>query len=177
MDEQSALIPLSLRPSQLAQVQCQWERLHTTSDGQGRLPVLLLDRCWLRLEVVPIDGLPQRLPPDSSAEAPELVRYGQLRAAGIDPWPAQLQCWEEFGAHSFQQALRRHWEQLDHGGDGWTLAAYLDLRRRYRQNLHRGRPRLPLLVLPRQGSGEPHRIHWLQPPFLLGRPSMRHTCA
>ncbi|MFM7674840.1 MAG: hypothetical protein ACKO5F_04480 [Synechococcus sp.] len=167
----------SLRPAQIDLVQRQWEQLRSATLWQGGLPVLLLDRCWLRLEVVPVDGLLQRLPPDASAEAPELVRYRELCAGGLDPWVAQLQCWEEFGAPACQQALRLHWWQQDRGPAGWTLATYLNLRRRYRQGLLVGDPRLPLLVLPRRDSGEPHRLLWLQPPFAIARRSMRHTCA
>ncbi len=177
MAEASHEILQSLRPAQIALLQDQWDQVRAASSWQGRLPVLLLDRCWLRLEVVPLDGLARRLPPDPSAEAPELVRYRELCAGGLDPWTAQIQCWEEFGALSCQQALRQHWEQQDRATAGWTLASYLHLRRRYRQGLLGGDPRLPLLVLPRHGGNEAMRLLWLQPPFVIARRTMRHTCA
>ena len=60
---------------------------------------------------------------------------------------------------------------------GWTLPAYLELLRCYRHSLECGVPHLPLLVLPRRGSGDNHRLHWLQRPFASTCPSMRHTCA
>ncbi|MEY4430435.1 MAG: hypothetical protein RLZZ533_371, partial [Cyanobacteriota bacterium] len=61
----------------------------------GERPVLLLERCWLRLRVVPVAQLAVALPPDSSAEAPELSRFRQLRAEGRDGLAAQEQCWRE----------------------------------------------------------------------------------
>ena len=36
---------------------------------QGELPVLLLERCWLRLEPVSVQSLGQVLPPDASGAA------------------------------------------------------------------------------------------------------------
>ena len=41
-------------------------------------PVFLFDRCWLRLDTIRLDELRNRLPPDITAEAPELIRYNQL---------------------------------------------------------------------------------------------------
>ncbi|QPN59356.1 hypothetical protein H8F24_15190 [Synechococcus sp. CBW1002] len=169
--------PPLLRPSQMALVNRLIADLRAAPAWHGQLPVLLLDRCWLRLEVVPVESLATALPPDGSGEAPELARFRQLRAEGLEDWAAQLQCWEEFDLLPFQQALRRYWSRQTHGDDGWTLPAYLELLRCYRHSLECGVPHLPLLVLPRQDSGETHRLHWLQRPFASTCPSMRHTCA
>ncbi|MFQ6537365.1 MULTISPECIES: hypothetical protein [Aphanothece] len=152
-----------------------WQReLDAATQWRGDLPVVLLERCWLRLRAVPIEALARELPPDASAEAPELVHYRSLLCGGLEPWQAQLLCWQEYGAASCQDALRRYWERQDAGNGHWTLARYLALVERYRAELQRTAPRaLPLLVTARHGSGEAHQIHWLQP----RRQSMRHTCA
>jgi hypothetical protein len=130
----------------------------------GRLPVVLLERCWLRLETVRIERLASVLPPDSTAEAPELVRFRQWRQEGCDPQLAEARCWQEFGAEACREALRRHWQAQDRGCHGWTLTAYLMLLRHYREGFEQAGTRpLPLLVLARPGSREAHRIHWLLP--------------
>lgn len=137
----------------------QWER-----HWHGRLPVVLLERCWLRLEAVQVERLTSVLPPDSTAEAPELVRFRQWRQEGRDPLQAEARCWQEFGAEACREALRRHWRAQDQGNHGWTLAAYLKVLRHYREGFEQPvmRP-LPLIVLARPGSREAHRIHWLVP--------------
>lgn len=48
----------------------------------GELPVLLLERCWLRLEVVPVRRLAQVLPPDASPEAPSWCASASCAARG-----------------------------------------------------------------------------------------------
>ena len=139
----------------------------------GALPVLLLDRSWLRLQPVEVQQLAQRLPPDATAEAPELVRYRQLQAAGLTALAAQEQCWQEYGREACSQALRRFWQRQEQGNHGWTLSTYLELLAAYRRQLEQaGATPLPLLVLAREGSGEPHHLRWCWPPT----PPMRHTC-
>ena len=64
-----------------------WE-VHRSDHWHGGLPVLLLERCWLRLSRVSVEHLAQRLPPDCSQEAPELCLYRELVAAGRSPWEA-----------------------------------------------------------------------------------------
>ena len=44
------------------------------------LPVLLRDRCWLRLDRIRLSQLIRQLPPDGRDEAPELFHYRKLRA-------------------------------------------------------------------------------------------------
>ncbi len=128
----------------------------------GGVPVLVLDRCWLRLRVTPVEHLARLLPPDSTAEAPELVRFRELRQQGFSEGAAQARCWEEFGPAACQLALHRHWQALEGPHHGWTLAAYLAFLRTYRELFAAGQERpLPLVVLGRRGSKEPHRIHWL----------------
>ncbi|WP_411875995.1 hypothetical protein [Vulcanococcus limneticus] len=139
----------------------------------GELPVLLLERCWLRLEVVPVRRLAQVLPPDASPEAPELVRFRELRRQGLTAELAQERCWEEFGREACSRALRRFWRAQDQPGPGWTLERYLLLLDLYRRHLQTPGPRpLPLLVLARAGSAEPHRLEWCWP----AATAMRHTC-
>ena len=104
------------------------------------------------------------LPPDSSAEAPELSRFRQLRAEGRDGLAAQEQCWREFGRQACSEALQRFWHAQEQGNHGWTFERYLELVEQYRRHLQAPGPRpLPLLVLARQGSGAPHDLHWCWP--------------
>ena len=111
--------------------------------------------------------------PDSSAEAPELVRYRELLRSGMAELVAQEQCWQEFGREACGEALRRFWRMQDQGNHGWTLPTYLELLARYRLQLESpGATPLPLLALARPGSGEVHQQHWCWP----GSPPMRHTC-
>ena len=87
---QTLLTPrLQARADQLMAQQQQERTWH------GDLPVLLLDRCWLRLQVVTVQRLARTLPPDTSAEAPELVRYRTLLQQGHTELEAQEQCWQE----------------------------------------------------------------------------------
>lgn len=44
----------------------------------GDRPIALLERCWLRLRILPISKLSAVLPPDNSGEAPELIRFRNL---------------------------------------------------------------------------------------------------
>ena len=143
----------------------QWgEELVQAPGWRGDLPVAVLEPCWLRLRRVAVEDLASQLPPDGSEAAPELVRFRQLRQSGLDEWSAQQQCWQEFGSAAFQQAQRRFWQRQDQGNHDWTLARYLELIEIYRRRLSPGGVRrLPLLVLARQGSEEPHALFWLAP--------------
>ncbi|MEY3750468.1 MAG: hypothetical protein RLZZ631_17 [Cyanobacteriota bacterium] len=140
----------------------------------GGLPVALLDRCWLRLQVVPVDRLAAVLPPDTSGDAPELVRFRDLQQQGLPRLEAQERCWQEFGRRPCSEALQRFWQAQERGNHGWTLSAYLQLLERYRQQLQAEGPTpLPLLVLARSGSAEHHQLHWCWPVT----PAIGHTCA
>ena len=159
-------------------LQHQADQLLTGLQGQQqwnpRLPVALLNRCWLQLQVVAVADLARNLPPDPSGDAPELVRFRELRRQGLDHLAAQEQCWLEFGREPCSEALQRFWRAQERGNHGWTLSRYLDLLNRYRHQLeHDGPTPLPLLVLARSGSGEAHGVVWLWP----SSPAMRHTCA
>ena len=130
----------------------------------GDLPVLLLDRCWLQLRRIAVAELAQVLPPDSSADAPELVRFRELRQQGVPHLEAQQSCWQEFGRQSCTEALHRFWQAQERGNRGWTLSAYLHLLERYRQLLlTEGPTPVPILVLGRHDSGEHHRLQWCWP--------------
>jgi hypothetical protein len=158
---------------------CQ-ELLQAATEWHGALPVLLLERCWLRLEAVPVQDLALRLRPEGSAEAPELVRWRELLDAGLADWQAQQHCWEEFGAEACHEALRRFWLAQQRGDHGWTLARYLELVSEYRRRFQKQRPRpLPLLILARADApgSEPHRLLWLEAGAVRGDQTMRHTCA
>jgi hypothetical protein len=157
------------------QVLLRWQARLEQADGwRADLPVALYERCWLRLRVVSVNDLARELPPDASGEAPELVRYRQVLRQVEDPWTAQLRCWEEFGQQACQQAQRTYWQRQTAGNQGWTLTRYLALMGRYRRQVEQGGARsLPLLLLARASSSEPHQLIWLRP---LRQP-MRHTCA
>jgi hypothetical protein len=140
----------------------------------GDLPVLLLERSWLRLRAVTVATLAAAVPADTSAEAPELTRWRQLVERGSDPWCAQLVCWQEFGAEACQRAQHLHWHQQEQSCCGWTFADYLRLLRDYRSSLTGpGERSLPLLVLRRPDEHGQHSLHWLSNRHL----TMRHTCA
>ena len=164
----------ALTPRQRELILAWSTELQAAVGWSGSLPVALLDRCWLRLKRVPVEQLAAALPPDASGDAPELVRYRALLAAGQPARAAQLRCWQEFGQPACQDALRRFWSHQDRGNHGWTLQTYLQVLETYRLQCEPGVTRaLPLIVLARGGQREAHSLHWLAP---LGQP-MRHTCA
>jgi hypothetical protein len=172
----------TLTPSQRSRAEACLDAVGRASAWHGQLPVLLLNRCWLRLSVESLAGLARRLPPDASGEAPELARYRELRQRGLGGWEAQLLCWEEFGPEACREAQRRFWSAREAGNRGWTLERYLALRAEYRQRWRLERPRrLPLLVLGREGAdgatggeGE-HQLLWLCPAADEPERPMRHT--
>lgn len=171
---------LDLTARQRQEVRRQLGALALVDDWHDGLPVLLLDRCWLRLTPVPLRELLLRLPPDASREAPELVRYRELLAAGQPSWAAQQHCWDDFGTQACRQALLRFWAVQERGDRGWTLASYLSLRREYRHRFRQAPgPLLPLLVLARADAprSEVHTLHWLGPTAAGPDRAMRHTCA
>ncbi len=178
--EVTRLEPL-FTPAQRLEVGQRLADLQICPSWHGGLPVLLLERCWLRLSCVAVEELARRLPPDASREAPELERYRQLLACGHPGWQAQQICWEEFGAQACREALVRYWDARERGLQGWTLQQYLDLLSAYRRNFEEHRPRaLPLLVLARAADGPPrdaHRLLWLRPDDSEPPHPMRHTCA
>ena len=60
------------------------------ADGWSwQLPVLLRERCWLKLSRAPLTELHRLLPPDGRDEAPELMQYRLLLQQGVDPLLAQ----------------------------------------------------------------------------------------
>lgn len=145
---------------------------HQGTGWRGELPVLLLERCWLRLEPVSVQNLGQVLPPDASGAAPELVRFRELHRSGLEACLAEQLCWQEFGREAFQQALRRYWSAQEAGNHGWTLDRYLAFLAEYRRWMEAEGPKpIPLVVLARAGAPESHRIEWCWP----SPTPMRHT--
>lgn len=177
--------PPTLTPGQTLRAQAAFQSLRQAREWNGRLPVLLLNRCWLRLTVVPVERLALELPPDLSRAAPELERYRSLIQGGHPSWQAQQLCWQEFGAEACQQALRHFWRAQDQHPRDWTLERYLGVLADYRQAFAHNQPRLlPLIVLARpagQGAGrsgvEDHGLFWLRPDLTIVERTMRHTCA
>lgn len=171
----------SLTLRQRALVESQLVLLQQAPSWHGALPVLVLDRCWMRLTVLDLDALLLKLPPDSTLEAPELVDYRRLIAAGVPAWQAEQLGWQAFGIEACHQALQRFWAMQERGNQGWSAAAYFDLLHEYRRRFERQNPRpLPLLVLARGGEHqgrEAHQLHWLGPLGQEAERSMRHTCA
>ena len=148
MDVGQLPFDLTLTQAQRGQVARSLEELQSRGAWSGALPVLLLDRCWLRLRVVSVEQLAAALPPDLTRAAPELAHYRDLIAAGVPAWQAQQLCWLEFGQEACHQALRRFWNAQDQPCHGWSLQRYLAFLTDYRQRFDRQRPRpLPLLVL------------------------------
>ncbi|MFM1811503.1 MAG: hypothetical protein RLZZ336_441 [Cyanobacteriota bacterium] len=177
--------PPTFSPGQLAQARAAVRLLSQASAWSGHLPVLLLNRCWLRLSVVAVERLALELPPDVSRAAPELERWRSLVEAGHPPWQAQQICWQEYGAEACHEALRRFWSAQEAHTHGWTLDRYLGLLAEYRHSFTSGSPRvLPLVVLARpvaEGSTpsavEDHGLFWLRPDLTIVERAMRHTCA
>ncbi|NBQ20666.1 MAG: hypothetical protein EBU30_02950, partial [Synechococcaceae bacterium WB6_3B_236] len=71
MERPSRDSPLPLLESLQRQLQRCQRQLQLEKTWHGKLPVLLLNRCWLRLESLTVSQLLARIPVDSSAHAPE----------------------------------------------------------------------------------------------------------
>ena len=125
------------------------------------LPVLILDRCWLRLERLKLKDLAFRLPPDLSNEAPEMLRYQQLIKEGKTLLIAAQQCWEEYGVESFYLALRNRWLKEDIGTNGWTYKKYMELINTYKKNIRKSLVSIPLIILAYHDSNDMHKVLWI----------------
>lgn len=132
-----------------------------TGAWSWELPVLLRDRCWLRLDRIRLSQLMSHLPPDGRDEAPELMHYRQLIAEGIEPLLAQQTCWQEFGMEDCQRALQAYWQGRDRTNHGWSARRYRQLVSLYRDHFERGEATVPMLVLARRETAEEHEIHWI----------------
>ena len=124
-------------------------------------PVLLSNRCWMRLDRIALNHLQRYLPPDGRDEAPELVHYRLLLADGVDPLMAQQACWHDFGMADCQRAQRDYWQSRKRHHHGWTARRYRQLVSAYRERIERCVVAVPMLVLAREGSCEPHQLHWI----------------
>ena len=138
-----------------------------------QLPVLLRERCWLRLSRTPLTERHRWLPPDGRDEAPELVHYRRLLQQGMYPLLAQQSCWREFGIEDCQRALRDYWNSRDTAIQGGTAERYRQLVSSYRERIERGITVVPMLVLARKNSVECHQLLW----STETTPVMRHPCA
>ena len=127
-------------------------------------PVLLRNRCWLRLDRIPLRQLQTVLPPDGREEAPELMHYRRLLADGVNPLVAQQVCWHDFGMEDCQRALHGFWQSQECRPHGWTASRYRQLVGAYRERFERGVMSVPMLVLARTGSAETHQLHWISDP-------------
>ena len=125
------------------------------------LPVLVRDRCWLRLDRIALSDLTRYLPPDGRDEAPELTHYRLLMAEGVDPLLAPQTCWQEFGMEDCQRALLAYWQSSAQTNHGWTASRYRQLVSRDRTRVERDITTVPMLVLARRESEEHHQIHWI----------------
>ncbi|AII49823.1 hypothetical protein KR52_11845 [Synechococcus sp. KORDI-52] len=144
------------------------------ADGWSwQLPVLLRNRCWLRLSRIPLNELHHLFPPDGRDEAPELMQYRRLLHQGVDPLLAQQSCWQDFGMEDCQRALQAYWRSRDTAIHGWTAQRYRQLVSSYRERIERKITTVPMLVLARKNSLENHRLLWITE----NTPVMRHTCA
>ena len=126
------------------------ERLNAQPAWSWSLPVLLHERCWLRLSHVPLRNLNQVLPPDVNEDAPELASFRALVADGLDPLSAQQHCWQDFGMEDCCRALRQYWLSREQPGHDWTFQHYLELVSTYRTKVENGQPAIPMVVLPRR---------------------------
>ena len=124
-------------------------------------PVFLFDRCWLRLDTIRFDELKNRLPPDITAEAPELIRYNHLLSEGMDTTLAMQECWLEFGMEEFYRAMRCYWRYQEKGNKGWTFIRYIETLANYRESFDSSSISIPLIVLGRTNTSEEHLIEWL----------------
>jgi hypothetical protein len=160
VERQSRHSPLPLLQSLQGQLQRCQQQLHHEKKWHAKLPVLLLNRCWLKLETLTVSQLLARLPVDSSAHAPELVRFRQLMNVGLAVAEAEQSCWEEFGADACHLALRRYWQEQQQPQQLWSLEEYLALMGRYRQGIEAGLAELPLLLMPRPQDPQRLSCHW-----------------
>ena len=85
--------PLPPLPRLHRQLQRCWEIVLAATSWDGGLPVPVLNRSWLQLEVSSIDELLNRFPVDSSAHAPELMRFRSLLEQGMTADEAEQLCW------------------------------------------------------------------------------------
>ena len=149
------------------------EEVRRADGWSWHLPVLLRERCWLRLSRTPLTELHRLLPPDGRDEAPELMQYRRLLQQGVNPLLAQQSCWHDFGMEDCQRALQDYWSSQDSTIHGWTAQRYRQLVSSYRERIERGITAVPMLVLARKNSVECHQLLWITE----NTPVMRHTCA
>ena len=124
-------------------------------------PVFIFDRPWLRLEKISVYELSNRLPPDNSSEAPELIKYHQLIQNGYERLIATQLCWMEFGMDDFYRAIRQYWHCNEFGNYGWTFNAYMYLFSKYKKSFDDSSILMPLIILGRDKNSENHKVEWI----------------
>ncbi len=137
-------------------------RENQNEDWSFDLPVLLLDRPWLKLEKLSLAELFFRIPPDFSEELPEIIFYNELIKQGKTLLTAAQECWYEFGMEDFYRALRHRWTVVDCGNNGWTYKKYIALINQYQFNIEKAINKIPLIILAYPDSKENHKLLWIQ---------------
>ena len=140
--------------------QCR-ESLAQAACWHSILPVPVLDRSWLQLRVYSVETVLHHYPVDSTAQAPELIRFRQLQERGLSCIEAERSCWDEFGTEACHQALQRYWQEKQKPSWLWSLDEYLTLISRYRRSFEERERTLPLLVLPRREERQQFHCHWI----------------
>ena len=152
-------LPLLPRLQQQLKI-CQ-ARVMDADEWHGNLPVPVLDRSWLQLEVIGVGQVLERFPADSSVHAPELIRFRSLLQQNMPADEAEQQCWDEFGPEACHLALRRFWLSQQRPTQLWSLEDYLELMGRYRDSFREESRVMPLLVLPRREDTQRLQCHWI----------------
>ena len=144
-----------------------------THSWSWNMPVLIRQRCWLRLDCISLG---------------QLNSVGSPRTLGRKPlnWCISASCaptgcrrWrpnKPAGRNSEWTAVSRPFTATGtvamHRRQPWTSHHFLELVTLYRRSFEVGQTRIPMLVLPRIDSVTGHQLHWLS----ISPPPMRHTC-
>ena len=128
-------------------------------------PVFLFDRDWFKLKKVTLCELTNKLKPDNSQEAPEIIQYKQLLKEGHDHLLAIQECWNEFGIEDFHRSLRNSSEWISKGNNGWTFKKYAELLIGYRKNIENKEITIPIIILGRSPK-EDHQLEWINEEFI-----------
>ena len=112
-----------------------------------------------------LNELSNKLRPDTSQEAPELVRYKQLIKEGHEPILALQECWHEYGIEDFHRSLRNSSKWNTKGNNGWTFKKYTKLLIGYRNIIEKEEIKIPIIILARNPT-ENHELEWISKEFI-----------